>query len=557
MSCRVWASVAIVVGLIGSAVHADDVARLYRWREPASAIKNPGPGESQVYLLVAEAGWTPSASRSQGAYTTKLLLPDGTQITHPLSPYEGPGSGLVTFQVPAEAVRNRLPSEVTLKAWLADSATGEPVSRALRATIADFPNSAGEPPPVDRRPFGWGTALSGASRILPTPSPDGTKYARVPASGDAAGFFLATTEMTNGQVAAAVPSYDPLAGRSDEFALEAPGQPALGLSPDAAGNVLAALGTATGLPFRLPTEAEWLRAARAGAATPFWWGDQASYPSGANFLGPEPALEEDSTAPSVATPGQAATFEANPWGFLHTFGNIAEWATSPSGEFVRLGGHFRIEPAVPLPSQVVADSSQFGDDPYVGLRPAFDLDANDAAPILAKRFADDPALKDVNIAFDPDSATATLNGTVPDTATRRKADDLLRGVWWLAAVVDHLTTPAVSPSSLARLGAQKGDAKTTAPLGRVMTAIPVGVTWSNPLPVTGSDWWVNIYGPDGRHEAHRLAWSRPGQSETFEAVVDRAKFPRGPVSVALSLGKAAETPTTPGVVSNLATLQLP
>jgi hypothetical protein len=90
-----------------------------------------------------------------------------------------------------------------------------------------------------------------------------------------------------------------------------------------------------------------------------------------------------------------------------------------------------------------------------------------------------------------------------------------------------------------------------------MTAIPVGVTWSNPLPVTGSDWWVNIYGPDGRHEAHRLARARPGTSPTFDAVVDRSTFPTGPVSIALSLGNAADVPTASSIVSNLATVHLP
>jgi hypothetical protein len=268
-------------------------------------------------------------------------------------------------------------------------------------------------------------------------------------------------------------------------------------------------------------------------------------------------LAEDSTAPSVATSGQGPTFEPNPWGLLHTFGNVAEWATSASGGFVRLGGHFRTEPAVPLPAPAVTDPTQLGDDPYVGLRPAFVLSNDEAAALLAKQLADDPALKDVKISFDAETSVATLNGTVPDAAARRQVDERLRGVWWLAAVENRLNTPIVSPSALATIGGQKGEAKTTAPLGHVMTAIPFGVTWSNPLPVTGSDWWVNIYGSDGRHEAHRLARARPGKSESFEAVVDRATFPTGTVSIALSLGDEADTPTAPSVVSNLVTVQLP
>ena len=40
-------------------------------------------------------------------------------------------------------------------------------------------------------------------------------------------------------------------------------------------------------------------------------------------------------------------------------------------------------------------------------------------------------------------------------------------------------------------------------------------------------------------------------------VVNRSTFPAGPVSVALSLGTAAEAPTAANVVSNVATLNLP
>ena len=45
------------------------------------------------------------------------------------------------------------------------------------------------------------------------------------------GFFIATTEATVRQVGARVKGYDPRANRSDEFALEDPDQPAIGLTP--------------------------------------------------------------------------------------------------------------------------------------------------------------------------------------------------------------------------------------------------------------------------------------------------------------------------------------
>lgn len=557
MAFRVWTSASVFCVLASSIVQAEDVARLYRWEGPATLVTNHGPGATQVYLLVAEVGWTPSASRDAGAYTMRLLLPDGTQKSDPVSVQEGPGVRLLTFLVPADAVRNLRPRDVALKAWVSETETGQPVSRALKATSADFPNPGAALPPIDRRPFGWGTPLSASSGVLPTASPDGTRFARIPPAGESPGFFLATTELTNSQVSTCLPAYDPRAGRSDEFSLEAPDQPAIGLTPQAAESVLAALSKSTGLHFRLPTVDEWLRAARAGESTSFWWGEEPTDPAGANFLGPEPPLQVDSTAASREVAGQASAFVANPWGLRHTFGNVAEWAAAPSGGFVRLGGHFRTEPAVPLPAPKVTDPTDLGGDPYVGLRPAFDLKAEEGSAILAKRLAEDPALKNVDVHYNPETSAATLTGTVDEPTQRRKADELLRGVWWLAAVVNELRTPALSSDTLARLGAQQSPAKTVAPLGHVMTVIPVDVRWESPLPVAGSDWWVNIYGPDGRHDSHRLTRAQPGRSAAFDVVLDRTEFAAGPVSVALSLGTPAETPSAPNVVSNLATINIP
>src|SRR5262249_22072657 len=155
----------------------------------------------------------------------------------------------------------------------------------------------------------WGQPLKpaeGAAQPLPRPGPDGLQFARVPAAGDVPAYFIATSEATNAQVARRLPGYNPREGRSDEFALEDPSQPAVGLSPQKALAYLTGLTRAdsSGVIYRLPTQAEWLRAARAGKDSAFWWGDESTHPAGANFLGPEPALAADTTAP--ATPTEAA-----------------------------------------------------------------------------------------------------------------------------------------------------------------------------------------------------------------------------------------------------------
>jgi hypothetical protein len=398
---------------------------------------------------------------------------------------------------------------------------------------------------------------------LPRPGPDGLTFVRVPATDEAPGFFLATTEVSNGQVSGRLPGYDPKAGRSDEFTLEDPAQPALGLAPKRAGEYLAALGKAdpAGVAYRLPTQSEWLRAARAGASTAFWWGDEPSHPAGANFLGPEPALAGDTTAPArpVETGGTGG-FEANPWGLFHTFGNIAEWATAASGGFVRLGGHFRTEPASPLPEVAVEDAETTGPDAYVGVRPAFDLTAESGVASIRKALGGNTLLAGLTVAFDPDRATATLTGTLPEASLRRAADRRLDPLWFLAAVEDRVATPTIKPGQLASLGDVAGPVRRITPLGHWVYEVPVAVRWGDPLPVRGSEWWVNVYPCGGGHFAHKLVEIEPNASGRIVVLIDRAKMtsaaqPDGsPVSVALSLGAEAPSPADPHVVSNVAPL---
>jgi len=63
---------------------------------------------------------------------------------------------------------------------------------------------------------------------------------------------------------------------------------------------------------RLPTEAEWEYAARAGTDGPYWWGDKPST-ARMNYFGSRTGL----------TP--IRTFPANPWGLFDILGNVAEW----------------------------------------------------------------------------------------------------------------------------------------------------------------------------------------------------------------------------------------
>ncbi len=77
---------------------------------------------------------------------------------------------------------------------------------------------------------------------------------------------------------------------------------------------------------RLPSEAEWEYAARAGTTTAFSWGDKASF-------------EQMNFGKSKSGPLPVKAFPANPWGLHQMHGNVFEWCadgqrTYPLGEVV-------------------------------------------------------------------------------------------------------------------------------------------------------------------------------------------------------------------------------
>ncbi len=112
------------------------------------------------------------------------------------------------------------------------------------------------------------------------------------------------------------------------------GYPAISIAFDGAREFCRWLSHRTGQAYRLPTEAEWEHACRAGATTRFAFGDDASALDRHAWFWDN---ADDKTQPVAAK-------EPNAWGLYDMHGNVMEWCVDADGKPVARGGSYRDDP---------------------------------------------------------------------------------------------------------------------------------------------------------------------------------------------------------------------
>jgi formylglycine-generating enzyme required for sulfatase activity len=304
----------LAVGLRAAAAKAER-------RQPGRARAAIGLG---AMVIAAAGGWfllareprvaphTPTAA--QQPVETAAALPNATAAEQPVpgavvtpaaSPATDPAAA-TPLAAPSGPTRSPAPEEVQSagQAPAPEAPTASPAeaaSAAAAASAAD-PTPAAEPRVPDMVPIPGGTFVMGGADASELP------VHQVTIRPFALGKFPVTVrewkECVSAKACADLP-----AGPDDS--------PVTNVSYNDAQEYLAWLSQVTHKKFRLPSEAEWEYAARAGYKTKYWWGDEMRAGM-ANCKGCNEGYD-------ATQPLKVGSFQANPFGLFDMGGGVDQW----------------------------------------------------------------------------------------------------------------------------------------------------------------------------------------------------------------------------------------
>lgn len=269
-----------------------------------TVIVHAGPSAESGYVGVVESGQrTLVTGLVNGTNWVRVLLADGGSgfvYGDHLRKVGGgaPGPQVLPSATPtaANSLVPRAPPPVQAPA------AGPPASAAPAAAVG---TSAPARPAMVRVPggsFAMGSNLDASERPV----------RRVAVPAFALGKFVVTAAEWGACATAGGCAYKPAQAEADPER-----RPMTNLSWDDAIQYVQWLRQTTGNPYRLPSEAEWEYAARAGAATRYSWGEQA---------GTGQADCEGCGGPhNPRSPGDVSAFPANAWGLFGMHGGVAQW----------------------------------------------------------------------------------------------------------------------------------------------------------------------------------------------------------------------------------------
>lgn len=277
-----------------------------------TAIVHAEPNANSTYVGSVESGQrTLVTGLVTGTSWVRVLLPDGNSgfvygnhlrkvgsraVAAPGAPVTGEPANPAVAPPPPPP-----PPPVTAQAPAAAAAPAAPPGPARSAEFRDCPTCP-VMVPVPGGSFTMGS--SGDASELP-------KH-RVAIAPFALGTFAVTAAEWDACAAAGGCSYKPAQAEGN-----AERRPMMNLSWNDATEYVQWLRKVTGKPYRLPSEAEWEYAARAGTATRYGWGEQ---------LGSGKADCDGCGGPHDArSPADVAAFPANAWGLFGMEGGVAQW----------------------------------------------------------------------------------------------------------------------------------------------------------------------------------------------------------------------------------------